>query len=229
MADPMPEIDPAKAEEVKQFTNQVISWFNQAYYFDRSRTWGSTQWMGVPVHKCPTDLWVYQEILFETRPNLIIETGTASGGSALFLAQVGAMLGGIRVVTVDLHNSRSAERLPIHPNITYLTGSSTDPAIVASVRSHIRPGDRVMVALDSDHSQVHVRAELETYALMVSSGCYLVVEDTNVNGHPVYPLHGPGPWEAVAEWLPGHPEFEVDQRRERLMLTFNPGGYLKRK
>jgi cephalosporin hydroxylase len=86
-----------------------------------------------------------------------------------------------------------------------------------------------MVILDSDHAMAHVRAELELYAPMVTAGCYLIVEDTNVNGHPVYPLHGPGPMEALGEFLPRHPEFEVDAECEKFMLTFNPRGYLLRR
>jgi len=111
----------------------------------------------------------------------------------------------------------------------YLTGSSTDPQIVSTIRAQLSATDRVMVILDSDHAQAHVRAELDVYAPLVTSGCYLIVEDTNVNGHPVYPLHGPGPMEAVNDFLPAHPEFEVDRNCERFMLTFNPNGYLRRK
>ena len=86
-----------------------------------------------------------------------------------------------------------------------------------------------MVVLDSDHSAAHVKAELDLYSPLVTSGCYLIVEDTNVNGHPVYPLHGPGPMEALDQFLPAHPEFEVDASREKYMLTFNPRGYLRRR
>ena len=85
-----------------------------------------------------------------------------------------------------------------------------------------------MVILDSDHTKQHVLDELAAYADLVSPGCYLVVEDTNVNGHPVWPSFGPGPWEAVHEWLPDHPEFRVDKTRERHLLTMHPNGYLLR-
>ena len=85
-----------------------------------------------------------------------------------------------------------------------------------------------MVVLDSDHSQAHVAAELEAYRSFVAPGCYLVVEDTNINGHPVAADFGPGPMEAVEAFLPRAPEFEVDRSRERFLLTLNPGGYLRR-
>jgi cephalosporin hydroxylase len=215
--------------DIEKFTNDVISWFNQAYYFNKQQTWFNTFWRGVHVHKCPTDLWVYQEILHETKPTVIVETGTANGGSALYLAQFGELLGGVRVITVDITNDNPPTALPVHPSITYLTGSSTDASIVGEVRKRLEPDDRVMVILDSDHREPHVRAELEIYPELVTPGCYLIVEDTNVNGHPVYPTHGPGPMEAVAGFLPGHPEFVVDRGREKFMLTFNPSGYLRRK
>ena len=226
---PPPQRFPDGSTDVHAFTRNVTSWFHQTYYFFKEQTWCNTFWMGFPVHKSPNDLWVYQEIIHQTRPTLILETGTAFGGSALYLAQVGEHAGRPRVVTVDLTNARPKNPLPAHPNITYLAGSSTNPAVVEAMRSHVRPTDRVMVILDSDHSAAHVRAELELYAPLVTLGCYLIVEDTNVNGHPVYPLHGPGPMEALAEFLPAHPEFEVDPAREKFMLTFNPGGYLRRK
>jgi cephalosporin hydroxylase len=221
-----------QAAHLKAFTDDATARFHQTYYFHRDRTWFNTRWMGIPIYKCPTDLWIYQEIVHRTRPSVIVETGTASGGSALFFAQIGEHLGGVRVITVDITNTASAvvvERLPKHPAITYLAGSSTDPQIVDTIRSSIGPDDRVMVVLDSDHAMSHVRAELDLYAPMVTPGCYLVVEDTNVNGHPVYPLHGPGPMEALADFLPRHPEFEVDGECEKFMLTFNPGGYLRRR
>ena len=223
------QTDSEKARQGREFQQNVLSWFNQAYYFEKKQTWENTRWMGVPLYKTPTDLWVYQEILVETRPSVIVETGTANGGSALYLAMIGDLIGGVRVITVDVTNQSAGERLPKHPDITYLSGSSKDPQVLAAIRSALRPEDRVMVLLDSDHSEAHVRSELALYGPLVTSGCYLIVEDTNVNGHPVYPLHGPGPMEAVQGWLPAHPEFEVDRRREKFMLTFNPHGYLRRK
>jgi cephalosporin hydroxylase len=85
-----------------------------------------------------------------------------------------------------------------------------------------------MVVLDSDHHRDHVRNELRLYSDMVSPGCYLIVEDTHFNGHPIVPKFGPGPWEAVEEFLAAHPNFERDRSRERFLLSFNPGGWLKR-
>jgi cephalosporin hydroxylase len=174
--------------------------------------------------KSPMDLWAYQEIVAETKPHVIVECGTAFGGSSYYLASLLDLLGRGEVVTVDIE-ARPGQ--PTHPRITRLIGSSTDPAIVTQVRQRVA-GRRAMVILDSEHSRDHVAAELEAYRGLVAVGCYLVVEDTNVNGHPVVPEHGPGPMEAVEAFLPEASEFEVDRARERFMLTLNPGGYLRR-
>jgi cephalosporin hydroxylase len=201
--------------------DETVRSFHELYYH-KSRL--VTSWLGVRILKCPLDLWMFQDILHRTEPDLIIETGTARGGSAYFMACMCDLLGKGRIVTVDV---RDVER-PSHPRITYLHGSSVDPAILDQVRSTIEPGERVMVALDSDHSEEHVYAELQEYPQLVTKGNYLIVEDTNVNGHPVWPDHGPGPMEALQRFLAETDDFEVDRSCEKFLLTLNPSGYLRR-
>jgi cephalosporin hydroxylase len=204
--------------------NRAVDEFHRSYY--DSRVWLDTRWLGTPAQKCPLDLWVYQEILAELRPSLIVETGTADGGSALYLASVCDLLGHGHVVTIDVE----VRDRPGHPRIRYVTGSSTDPTIVEQVRLMAIGASRVLVVLDSDHSRDHVLAELEAYAPFVTPSSYLIVEDTNVNSHPVLPEHGPGPAEAVDAFLALRgDQFEVDRAREKFGLTFNPGGYLRRR
>ena len=204
----------------------VTDAFHRAYYDAWLAREGSMDlaWFGYRTMKSPMDMWTYQEIVAETKPELIVECGTAFGGSSLYLASLLDLLGRGEVVTIDIE-ARPGQ--PAHPRIHRIVGSSVDPAIVADIRGRAQ-GRRTMVILDSDHSQAHVSTELEAYRSIVSPGCYLVVEDTNVNGHPVVPDHGPGPMEAVEAFLPSAPEFEVDPSRERFMLTLNPGGYLRR-
>jgi len=199
--------------------------FHRLYYDSAARTWGNTTWLGVKVQKCPLDLWVYQELLNEVRPELVIETGTYAGGSALFLASCLDLIDCGRVITVDIADH--ADR-PQHDRITYLKASSVDPAVVERLRGEAGRADRVLVILDSDHSRDHVLAELEVYAPLVTPSSYLVVEDTNMNGRPVLPDSGPGPYEAVDAFLRDNPAFERDPAREKFFMTFNPGGYLRR-
>lgn len=188
--------------------------------------WSNPRWLGVEALKCPFDLWIYQEILHELRPEWVLETGTARGGSALYLASVLDLLGAGKIVSIDI--VANAAR-PSHPRITYLTGSSTSPEILSQVKSLITGSPRVLVILDSDHKRDHVLEELRLYSPLVTPGSYLIVEDTNVNGRPVFSGFGPGPGEAVDEFLTGNPGFERDGSRERFFLTFNPGGYLRRR
>ena len=204
----------------------VVDAFHTLYYEEAATTWARTFWRGHPVLKCPLDLWVYQEILVETTPDLIVETGTFGGGSAYFLANICDLLDHGEVVTIDIDRQRG---LPDHPRISYVTGSSVADDVLAVVAERAKAAERVMAILDSDHSRDHVLRELELYGPLVTPGCYLVVEDTNVNGHPVVSDHGPGPMEALGDFLQTTHDFEVDQARERLLLTFNPSGYLRRR
>jgi cephalosporin hydroxylase len=220
-----------KAPEKKASLNQdeldIVKNFHRLYYdtwhHSRQQTINSS-WFGHNAVKCPLDLWIYQEILFENKPDFIVETGTYQGGSAMFLATMLELLGKGKVITIDISQS---ENRPRHPRIIYLTGSSTDRDLFDRVRGVVE-GASVMVILDSDHSKQHVLDELNLYSQIVTPSQYLIVEDTNINGNPVYDDFGPGPFEAVEEFLNDNPSFVVDENRERFMLTMNPGGYLRR-
>lgn len=198
-------------------------------YYNGSREAGNiyerTRWMGVTCWKCPLDLWIYQEIISEIAPDLIIETGTHRGGSALFMAHMLDIVGKGEIITIDIEEKPP---LPQHPRIRYVNGSSADAGLVASLLEGRPSGEKRMVALDSDHSKRHVAAELELLAPCVSVGSYLIVEDTNINGHPALPSFGDGPYEAVTDFLSRNKDFVVDDAREKFLLTFNPRGFLYR-
>jgi cephalosporin hydroxylase len=184
-----------------------------------------TSWMGVEICKYPTDLFIYHEIIYKRKPDLIIETGTYRGGSAWFFASIMDMLGKGRILSIDVTDDPIR---PAHPRITYLRGDSIDRSVFDTALRESDASDRVMVVLDSDHHEPHVAAELELYPNLVTPGDYLVVEDTNLNGHPVYPDHGPGPWEALQKFLSKDDRFTPDPECERFGLTSNPGGWLRR-
>lgn len=213
------------------FTNfkskkNIIEHFHKFYYDSCNQTWyKNTFWLGTRTLKCPLDLWIYQEIIFEIKPDIIIESGTRYGGSALFLACLCESLNKGKIISIDIEFNNDR---PQHSRITYLLGSSTSNDIVQNVQSLIRSKDEVLVVLDSDHHRSHVQRELEIYSKFVTKGSYLIVEDTNINGHPVEPEFGPGPMEAVKEFLKGNKNFVIDKSREKFLLTFNPNGYLKK-
>jgi cephalosporin hydroxylase len=192
--------------------------------FYESDAWTKARWLGAQALKNPLDLWIYQEIMADTRPELIVETGTWRGGSALYLASICDLLGEGEIVSIDIEPLR--DDYPQHPRITYLAGrSSTDPDVLAEVGARAA-GRRTLVVLDSDHSQAHVEAELDAYAPLVPVGCYLIAEDSNIGRIRKDLL--PGPLEAVEAFLSRTDEFEIDREREKFLLTFNPSGYLKR-
>ena len=208
---------------------QVIDWFHQLYYFTglaQRRAWMQTHWMGHPTEKCPMDMIVYQELLHLIRPELIIETGTRHGGSALFFAHLCDLLGNGNIITIDIERPAAP---PVHPRITYLTGSSTAPEIFSQVQSAAAGKSPVFVILDSDHTMPHVLAEMRLYHALVTPSSFMVVEDTNVNGHPVPWEHGPGPMEAIAEFSKENQDFEIDRSCEGHLLTMHPNGWLRKR
>ncbi len=199
----------------------VVQAFHELYY--GSCVWANdTKWFGHSVQKCPLDLWIYQNILFETQPDFIIETGSGYGGSALYMAHICDLLGRGKIISVDIKDIPR----PKHDRITYLTGSSVDGEVLKSVKDLVP--EHALVILDSDHTCKHVLQELRMYEHFVAKGSYLIVEDTDVAGHPVCPDHGPGPFEAVTEFLLLNKHFKIDLACEKFLMTQNPGGYLKR-
>ncbi len=151
-------------------------------------------WLGNQTGKIPADLWLYQEMIVELRPDVILECGTHWGGSALFLASMCQIVGTGRVVTIDLYPKPDR---PNHRLIEYVNGSSIDPEIVRTVRENVADQSNVMVILDSNHTRDHVYREIMAYKDLVPVDGYLIVEDTFLNGHPSHKEFGPGPMEAV--------------------------------
>ncbi len=207
----------------------IVSQFHRLWY-DTATTWSMTRYRGIPALKNPCDMQICHELIHELRPTLIIETGTAFGGSALHFADCLAMAGNNgRVVTIDTKNSREFENVD---QITCLIGSSIDPEIVAQVAWHVaRSPGPVMVTLDSDHARDHVLAELDAYAGFVTPGSFLIVEDTNLGGHPIpIGMIDGGPGAAVDLFLesPVGQHFEREILAERYLLTMHPNGWLRR-
>lgn len=201
----------------------VADLFHVIYY--NSRVWERTTWFGQQILKNPFDMWLYQELLFRLKPNYIIESGTFRGGSALFYAHIFDLLGHGEIVTVDIANPGSR---PEHPRIHYISGSSVDPAVKEEILS-ITGSDVSLIILDADHSETHVAEEIKTWAPHVKVGGFLVVEDSNVNGHPVRQDFGPGPYEAIEHFLAGNDDFEHDVYFDKFFMTQNPRGWLIRK
>ena len=197
-----------------------------------SSVWKTTSWLGVRTFKSVSDMWNYQEILSERRPRLVVEFGTKYGGSALFFASVLDGLGlDYRILSVDTVGGVIDDHARRHSRIELLTGSSTSTETEARIRDlRQRFSGSVFAILDSDHSADHVEAELTMLTPLLEPGDYVIVEDSNLNGHPVMPDYGPGPYEAVERYLAAYPDRYVrdEAREQKFGFTFAPGGFLIR-
>lgn len=203
--------------------NKVITDFHNLFYDER--VFKKCSWIGNAIWKNPLDLWLYQEIIFHHKPDLIIETGSYAGASAHFMASMMSLSdyegSVISIDTVRVHNRFN--------NVEFITGSSTDPDIVNMVTEKCSD-KKVMVVLDSDHSKKHVLEELKIYSKLTSKNQYLIVEDTNLNGHPVvskgFDGNRPGPMEALDEFLGMNKDFVIDENMNKFLLTMHPRGFL---
>ncbi|HEX2272389.1 MAG TPA: CmcI family methyltransferase [Acidimicrobiales bacterium] len=184
-------------------------------------------WMGVRTWKSPLDAWIYQEILHEVRPDVVLEIGSAAGGSTLYLAHLLDLIGQGTVVSVDIDRSRFQAK---HPRIVTVTGPSSSAATLEKVAA-LCEGKRALVIHDADHRKAQVLEDLRAYAPFVSVGSYLIVEDGIIDvfrPHEALGVTYEGPLAAIEEFLRSSDWFEVDDSRERYLLTYNPRGFLRR-
>ena len=198
-------------------------------------------WMGRPIIQYPQDMMAMQEIIWAIKPDLIIETGIAHGGSLIYYASLLELIGKGKVLGIDIdireHNRCEIEAHPMHKRIEMIQGSSVDPEVVAKVKMHAAGKQTIMVTLDSNHTNDHVLAELEMYSPFVSLNSYLVVYDTIVEKLPPDSMPaksrpwgiGNNPLTALNTFLETNPQFEIDQTiNNKLLISVAPDGYLKR-
>lgn len=221
-------------EELRGLTHE---WFTAATRYEYSYHF---TWLGRPIIQFPQDIVATQEIIWRVRPDLIVETGIARGGSLVFSASMLELLGGDRLVVgidVDIreHNRVEIERHPLARRIRMIEGSSVDEEVVRRAAAYAEGRQTVLVMLDSNHTHEHVLRELELYSPLVTAGSYLIVYDTVVERMPedMYPNRpwgrGDNPLTAVREFLARDGCFEVDREvEEKLLITVAPGGYLRR-
>jgi cephalosporin hydroxylase len=201
---------------------------NYLFYKELIRATGDfsdVKWLGHPMWQDPTDAWVIQEAIAEVRPALLLETGTNMGGSALYYAHLLDLVGDGRVVTVDVERMHDIS----HPKIEFLIGGSTDPEIVETMTARAREADGpVMVILDANHAEDHVRAELAAYAPLVTPGSLMMVQDAIIDTMRHYRPDRPGPLGAIKEFVAQNPEFTVEDRARHFLVTHHPMGWLRR-
>jgi cephalosporin hydroxylase len=190
----------------------------------RNLPWRHATWLGEPISSAPTDLLAYQEILSRVRPDWVVEIGVSDEGRAAFLASICELIGHGQVISI-----RGAEALepPPRARLRCCSGRPLDPAIRAHVHDLVGSGNAVVVLGARADRATTVQA-FEAYSDLVGVGSYVVVTDTVVNGRPVWPSFGPGPFEGVKQILNVHGGFVPDPAMEKYALSFNPGGFLRR-
>lgn len=242
MSDPIREFKERNRGKIAELAGDTAlrgvtrDWFARASKYEYSYHF---EWMGRPIIQFPQDIIAAQEIIWRTRPELIIETGIAHGGSLIFYASMLELLGGNgRVLGIDIeirpHNRAAIEAHPMKKRIDMIEGSSVDEAVVARVRETASKYERVLVVLDSNHTHEHVLRELRLYSAFVTRGSYLLAFDTIIDDMPEE-FSADRPWApgdnpktAVREFLKESDRFEVDEEFDsKLLITVAPGGYLR--
>lgn len=234
------EFQKQNKEKIQHMNKDIIlkkltrEWFLQSYQYEYSYHFS---WLGRPIIQYPQDMIAIQEIIWNTKPEIIIETGIAHGGSLIFSASILELIGKGEVVGIDVdirkHNKKEIESHRLHKRITMLEGSSIDKKIRDKIYE-IAKNKKVMVILDSNHTEKHVLKELEIYSPLVSKGCYLVVFDTIIEDLPDEFVKNRdwgknnNPKSAIKKFLSNSNRFHIDEKIEKkLLITAASGGYLK--
>lgn len=200
------------------------------WYYERHKVWTGTRFLGITTMKSVSDMWNYQEIITDIKPAVIVEFGSFAGGSAIFFDMIGrAVNPGLKVLSVDIDHGLLDPRVKEYPEIEFLESSSTDARVMQRI-SDLRqayPG-RAFFILDSDHSRTHVLNEMLGIRDILQTDDYVIVEDSNVNGHPVAKNWGPGPFEAMQDYFRRYPDDYVRDtgREQKFAFTFATNGFL---
>ena len=216
-------LSPMRKEYRRRLNMRLRDWL---IYHQQELVFQRVSWMGEPAWKNVLDAWIYQEIICEVKPEVIIEIGNGPGGSTKYLANLLDLLGQGQVIAVDIDHSQFRVQ---HPRIITITGDSTSGPTLASVENHC-VGKNGLVIQDGDHSKEHVLADLRAYSKFVGTGSYFIVEDSVIDlfraGDGLGSVNGP--LGAIEQFISENPNFEIDGTRERYIATYNPNGYLKR-
>lgn len=184
-----------------------------------------TNYFGVRAFKNPLDFWIYQEMMYELKPDVVIEIGTHCGGSTLALAHLCKLLGKGRVIGIDISHSLIPDVVRQNPLIKLIEADACD--VFSEVTNLINPDDEVLVIEDSSHTYENTLNVMRTYGKIIKPGGYMIVEDGNCH-HGIDMGPFPGPYEAIETFVQENQDFVIDRSREDFLITWNPKGYLKR-
>lgn len=221
-------------KDEKQLIKDSLRWIKASW---ENKLSYEVNWLGMPIIQTPEDILMFQELIFNEQPDVIIETGIAHGGSLIFYSSIMELLGKGRVIGVDIeirkHNRQLIEKHPMVSRIEMLEGSSTDPETISLIKSKLKPTDKVIVILDSNHTTAHVYDELMLYSKLVTPGSYLIVCDTIM---PELEGLKPAPKDigvnnamlGMEKFLKENNNFETDPYYNKLYVTNHPKGFLKK-
>ena len=191
----------------------------------QDRIMNQTTYLGVKALMNPLDHWVYQELIYETQPDIIIEIGNASGGSTLSLAHICDILGRGKIIGIDISHESVPVHVKNHCRITFIEGDACQCLVDAA--KLISANDKVLIIEDSSHTYQNTLNILRTYSVLLKPGDYFIVED-GICHHGLSVGPKPGPYEAIEAFLKENGDFELDRSRESFLITWNPKGYLRR-
>ena len=215
---------------IKKILSPIVVQFFHYIWWQSKDTWPRNKFLGYEILQCPFDLQIYQELIFASKPEFILQTGICGGGSIVYFSSILDLMGAsndVKVIGVDIELSEEAKEIK-NDRVILFEGSSTSDEVVSKIKDYTQ-GKKGIVILDSDHSETHVLKELSIYKDFVLKGCYLVVEDTNLNGNPVHPSFGAGPYEAVKKFLNENKDFRQDNKLwKRNLFSFHQYGWLVR-
>lgn len=200
---------------------ELIDAFHKKWY-DSEGTWRTLTYKGIPILQNPFDVWMIEEVIWERKPDVILEVGTYKGG---LLNRIADSCDFRRMIVIDPVDQ--IEKIPSSP-VHFIQGRSVDEKVVASVKKLVWPNLSCMAILDGDHRPDNVAEELRIYSQIVTPGQYLIVCDGNLGGNPVSTADDPGPAEPIRKFLAANSNYRADKSRERLMMTFFPNGWLER-
>jgi cephalosporin hydroxylase len=242
MSNPIEQFQNERNERIKSFnTNMALKAATQQFNIEsiKARYSYNFSWMGRPIIQYPQDMIAMQELIWEIKPDLIIETGIAHGGSLIYYASILELIGKGEILGIDIdireHNKKAIEEHPMFKRISMIQGSAIDPIIIEMVKENVKDKKTIMVLLDSNHTHEHVLEELRLYNQFVTINSYLVVFDTIVEDLPKG-IYDDRPWDvgknpktAVWEFLKTNSDFEIDHSiDDKLLISVAPQGYLKK-
>lgn len=222
------------SKNLKQLKKDGLKWTRTAW---ANRLDYEVSWLGIPIIQNPYDMIIMQEIIFEVKPDIIVETGIAHGGSLIYYSSLLELLGKGKVIGIDIdireHNRKLLDKHPLIGRIEMIEGSSVDPKIIRYIKAQIKPKDVVMVILDSDHTKPHVLAELNTYKDIVTKSSYLIVFDTlmpylvGLKGETPY-FKNNSAMDALREFMGNNSQYQIDKSRNKFYVSSCPDGFLKK-